>query len=201
MRYGKEEAEQYKDNTRKRLLSAATSAFWSLGPQRVSVTALMARLGMTHGGFYLYFQSKEELVAHSINEMFERSLDRLESARKGRCAAAALARYVDSNLSKVHGAAAGCGCALPAVATDVARLGTAERALFTRGTQLLNERVAGLIRDLGKSEEEARVLASSLLSEMSGAVLIARALGPTEEARRTLSAARMGIKSRLGIAE
>ncbi|MEH2480027.1 TetR/AcrR family transcriptional repressor of nem operon [Nitrobacteraceae bacterium AZCC 2146] len=188
--------DDHKVRVRKRLLAEATSAFWSLGPQRVAVATLMARLGLTHGGFYAHFSSKDELVAQSITRMFDQSRARLASRSRGRAPAAALAAYIDFYLSEGHSDAPGRGCALPAAATDVSRMGRHERVLFAQGTEKLCGAVAELFRKLGKNEEEAASLAFSLLSEISGVISIARATGPSEQSKRMLAGARKSIKNR-----
>jgi TetR/AcrR family transcriptional repressor of nem operon len=188
--------DDHKIRIRKQVLAEATSAFWSLGPQRVAVATLMARLGLTHGGFYAHFSSKDELVAQSITRMFDQSCERLASRSRGRAPAAALAAYIDFYLSEEHSDAPGRGCALPAVATDVSRMGRRERVLFAQGTKKLCSAVAELFRKLGKNEEEAASLAFSLLSEISGVISIARATGPSEQSKRMLAGARKSIKNR-----
>ncbi|MEH2474274.1 TetR/AcrR family transcriptional repressor of nem operon [Nitrobacteraceae bacterium AZCC 2161] len=188
--------DDHKIRVRKRVLAEATSAFWSLGPQRVAVTALMARLGLTHGGFYSHFSSKDELIAQSITRMFDQSCAWLASGSGEREPVATLAAYIDFYLSERHSDSPGRGCALPAVATDVSRMGRHERDLFAQGTERLCGAVAELFQKLGKKEEEAASLAFSLLSEMSGVISIARAIGLSEKSKRLLAGARRSIKNR-----
>ena len=65
MRY----SEGHKQETRKRLLKLAADAIRSQGPDRIGVSKIMAEAGLTHGGFYAHFGSKDELVAEAVSVM------------------------------------------------------------------------------------------------------------------------------------
>ena len=60
----------HKARTRERILDEAASAIRAAGPQGVSVGGLMKKAGLTHGGFYAHFGSKDDLVAEAIGHMF-----------------------------------------------------------------------------------------------------------------------------------
>ena len=73
MRYDNE----HKQQTRTRVLQAAAKAIRADGPHRVGIASVMADAGLTHGGFYAHFASKDELVAAAIGQMFDESRQRL----------------------------------------------------------------------------------------------------------------------------
>ena len=70
MRYSR----QHKDETHHRLLKKAAEEFRRNGVQSTGIAPLMGRLGLTHGGFYAHFDSKNELVAQATGPMFEEGL-------------------------------------------------------------------------------------------------------------------------------
>jgi TetR/AcrR family transcriptional regulator, transcriptional repressor for nem operon len=189
----------HKDRTRKRLLDEAARALRSEGPERVGVAALMARLGLTHGGFYAHFKSKDDLVAQAIEETFAQTNAGIEKAIAGRPPAQALSRYIDFYLSDRHFSMPGQGCALPALSTDVSRLGRPARQKFEAGTRRLTELIAGLLRGMGYDEKPAKELATSALAEMAGAIAIARAMETPRQAEEIRACCRAAVKQRLGL--
>ena len=66
MRYDAE----HKQRTRERVLKEAAKAIRRDGPHKVSVAAVMAKAGLTHGGFYAHFGSRDELIAEGVAQMF-----------------------------------------------------------------------------------------------------------------------------------
>src|SRR5690349_10582978 len=98
MRYDAE----HKQKTREKVLEAAAEAIRAEGPHRLGVAGVMAKAGLTHGGFYAHFQSKEDLVAQTIEHMFARSrfkrIDRDETLGP----ADKLLAFIDYYLSTAH---------------------------------------------------------------------------------------------------
>jgi len=195
MRYDAE----HKERTHKRLLRQAAEALRSAGPERVGVARLMGKLGLTHGGFYAHFKSKDDLVAQAIDEMFAQTLDGVKKMTAGLPPDAGLARYIDFYLSDKHVDWPGRGCALPAMAADVSRLGRAARRRFAAGTERLCDEIADLLRALGHDDAQAMELATSVLAEMAGAVAIARAVDTPKLASDIRDHSRAAIKKRLGL--
>jgi TetR/AcrR family transcriptional repressor of nem operon len=195
MRYDTE----HKERTRQRLLTEAAAALRSEGPERIGVAALMGKLGLTHGGFYAHFKSKDDLVVAAIDEMFAQTLAVLQKKTGGRSPVEALEHYIDFYLSARHCDAIGQGCALPAMAADVARMDRTARQRFTVGAGRLYQGVAALFQALGRNEEEAMECATSLFSEMAGAIAIARAVDTREEAEQIRNRCRSAIKKRFGL--
>jgi TetR/AcrR family transcriptional repressor of nem operon len=195
MRYDPE----HKQKTRKKLLRAAALALRSEGPDRIGVAALMGQLGLTHGGFYAHFASKDDLVAQAIDEIFDQTVKAFKKMTADLAPTEALVHYIDFYLSALHAENAATGCPLPAMAADVSRLPPAARERFAAGTERLCQGVAELFCQLGHDEEKAQELATSLFAEMAGAVAIARAVATPEQARQIRTRCRMAIKTRLGL--
>src|SRR5579859_4650544 len=169
MRYGAE----HKEETRKRVLKAAAKAIRAEGPHRIAVAGVMAEVGLTHGGFYAHFKSKDDLVAASIGQMFAEGIERLGRETDGVDAATGLSRYLDFYLSPAHRDAQGAGCPLPYLSADAPRMDPKSRARFADGVAGLTGRLAGLLAGIDHPVPAAD--AGSLLAEMVGAVSLARA--------------------------
>lgn len=190
---------EHKERTRQRLLTEAAAALRSEGPERVGVAGIMGKLGLTHGGFYAHFKSKDDLVVAAIDEMFAQTLAVLQKKTEGRPPAEALEHYIDFYLSARHCDAIGQGCALPAMAADVARMDRTARQRFAIGAGRLYQGVAALFQALGRTEEEAMECATSLFSEMAGTIAIARAVDTPKEAEQIRNRSRSAIKKRFGL--
>ncbi|TMJ43978.1 MAG: TetR/AcrR family transcriptional regulator, partial [Alphaproteobacteria bacterium] len=86
MRYNSE----HKERTRTRVLREATKAIRAEGPRRVGVAGMMAKAGLTHGGFYAHFASKDDLVVAAMSQMFDEASAQLDWLTAGKPPAAAL---------------------------------------------------------------------------------------------------------------
>ncbi|MDB5671371.1 MAG: TetR family transcriptional regulator [Alphaproteobacteria bacterium] len=193
MRYDSE----HKQKTRQRILDEAASAIRAEGPHRVGVAGVMKKAGLTHGGFYAHFASKEEMVAEAIGAMFEGPYSRFEKQVAGLAPAEGLAAYVDFYLSPRHRDARDRGCPLPALAGDLARMEPEARERFAAGAEGLRRAVAGLLHAMGREDSDA--LASSAIAEMVGAMSLARAVADGERSDAILRTSREALKRRLGL--
>src|SRR5580692_7229720 len=93
---------EHKQETRERVLVEATKQIRAHGPLGVGVADIMKRAGLTHGGFYAHFKSKDALVAAAITKMFDGARSRWARATTTRDARSGLAAYIDSYLSAEH---------------------------------------------------------------------------------------------------
>jgi TetR/AcrR family transcriptional repressor of nem operon len=193
MRYDTE----HKQKTRELVLQAAARAIRSDGPDRVGVAGVMAEAGLTHGGFYAHFKSKDELVAAAIGQMFEQARARLERETADRDPAEGLAAYVDFYLSKKHRDARGFGCPMAALASDVPRLSGPAREQFALGVQQSTAGLAGQLALLGHAEPEAG--ARSMIAELIGALSLARIEPDAKRSDAILAASRAQLKQRFGM--
>ncbi|MBW8880480.1 MAG: TetR/AcrR family transcriptional regulator [Asticcacaulis sp.] len=190
---------EHKERTRLRLLTEAAIMLREEGPHGLSVVALTKRQGLTHGGFYAHFSSKDDLIAHALDTMFERTCERYLTKTRGLASAAALANYIAYYLSAAHVNKPGQGCPIPAMSGDVARLGPLARKRFEAGMGNLQRLVALEFEGLGCSPEDALTEALALLSELAGAVVMARAVKTANVARQIGQAAHRAIAMRLGL--
>lgn len=193
MRYDAE----HKERTRRSILAEAASAIRTNGPDRVGVADIMSALGLTHGGFYAHFKSKDDLVAQAITQMFDESLAWFLGKTEGLPPAEALTAYIHAYLSRAHRDARGRGCPLAALAGDLPRLTDIARERFTEGAERLPAALAKLLRKLGAKNAEA--LAYSAIAEMAGALALSRAVADPERSDRILRNSRDMVKARLGL--
>jgi TetR/AcrR family transcriptional repressor of nem operon len=193
MRYDAE----HKQKTRERVLKEAAKAIRAEGPHQVGVAQVMAKAGLTHGGFYAHFTSKEDLIAEAIGQMFLESAERIAAETNGRTPAGALIGYIDFYLSPAHRDSRSAGCPLPFLAADAPRLAEPARARFAMGVAALQAKFADLLVKLGHggAEEEA----ASLLSELVGALSLARAEPDRDRSELILARSKASLKRRLGL--
>jgi TetR/AcrR family transcriptional repressor of nem operon len=194
MRYHSE----HKQQTHDKVLRAAARAIREQGPERVSVAAVMAEAGLTHGGFYAHFPSKEALVAASIAYMFERTDARLADSLPGKSPREALVAYIDFYLSEGHCAARDRGCPMAALGSDLPRLDAVSKKTFAAGMARLTKRLAGLLKAM--DVDDPRSAADSLRAELLGALLSARLIGARER-KAVLEASRHALRQRFGLGE
>lgn len=178
-----------KAETRERILAAAGELFRSHGIDAVGVDAIMHKAGLTHGGFYAHFVSKEALVAEVSAAALARSAARWERISQATDPVGALGRILDSYLDPVHVAAAEQGCVLAALGPEIARRHGARPAITTSIRRMLDV----LARCL---PGQRRQRAMTTLSAMVGAVVLARLCDDPELAEEILASARQAADRR-----
>jgi TetR/AcrR family transcriptional repressor of nem operon len=189
--------EDHKQKTRLKVLHAAARTIRAEGPDRVGVAAIMAEAGLTHGGFYAHFGSKDELVTEAISQMFEEAGERRKASIEGKPPREGLRDYIRFYLSRSHRDGRGAGCPLTALATDLPRLPEAARAVFGGGVERMTASLAALLQAIDWPQPEAA--AAALLSEMVGAVSLARSVADPVQSDRILMTARTDILGRFGL--
>ena len=188
----------HKATTRKRVLKEAAREIRAKGPDNFAVAGVMARAGLTHGGFYAHFPSKEALVAEAIGTMFEDARGRVAEIDADGDPRAALRGYIDFYLAREHRDARDRGCPLPALSGDLARSAVGARERFGLGISRLTERLATALAGIGEAEPVSA--ASAMLSQLVGAVVLARAVdGAASDA--LLDAARTALVTRYRLDE
>ena len=193
MRYDAE----HKEKTRQRVLKEAAKAIRAEGPDRIAVAGIMAKVGLTHGGFYAHFKSKDELVAHSIEQMFTDAGRRFDRSIQDLSPRDGLIAYIDFYLSPAHRESRDVGCPLAALSADLPRMPDEARQGFGRGVAALTGRLADQLRAVGYDEPET--LAPSILSELVGALSLSRAVPDQAQSDAFLDRSRAAVKRRLGL--
>jgi TetR/AcrR family transcriptional repressor of nem operon len=187
----------HKQETRRRVLRVAAEALRAHGPDGFSVAQVMAEAGLTHGGFYAHFPSKEALIAAAIEEAFEDIRRRHRRRSAGKTAPQALGAYIDAYLSPRHRDGRRRGCPIAALASDMPRQGPLVRAAYDRGAAGLLARLEGRLLEVEAQERPG--LAASVFAEMVGALTLARAVDDRERADRMLADSRRRLRARVGL--
>ncbi len=153
--------EQVAEN-REKILESAARLFRERGYDGVSVRDVMEAAGLTHGGFYGHFTSKEELIARALEHALQRSaLPEQE-----------LARYAERYLSSAHRQDLAGGCPVAALGAETARQGPEARAAMTAS---LRRQLAHFSESApGASTCDQRRAAIGSWSAMVGALVLAR---------------------------
>lgn len=127
-------SQAHKADTRERILHEAAEQLRLRGLDGISIADLMKGAGLTHGGFYRHFASREDLVAQAVGHALEDSRTRVGQKT--------MAGYVRGYLSQAHRDAPGQGCAIAALAGEVAHADSETRAVFTEGIRTSLARIA-----------------------------------------------------------
>lgn len=158
--------------------AASAKLFRERGPHAVSVAEIMANAGLTHGGFYGHFASKDDLVAVACRRAFEEGDQRWDRRIAGAGGDHQTARraLVAAYLTPAHRDHAAEGCAASALAADVAREDADKpvRPVYREGLSALIDKWLSTA-PAGLPEAEARRQALVEVSAMAGALMLARA--------------------------
>ena len=193
MRYDAE----HKARTRERVLEAAVRAIRTEGPGQIAVAGVMQQAGLTHGGFYAHFDSREALVLAAVQRMFADAQGAFERVTEGLSPAEGLRNYVRFYLSRNHRDARDTGCPLPLLSSDLPRMGEPARLRFQEGVARLTGLLRGLLARTGRVDAET--LAASALSEMIGALSLSRAVSDPEQSDAILLRSRRAVLERFGL--
>jgi TetR/AcrR family transcriptional repressor of nem operon len=169
MRKSREEAAQ----TRKRIVTAAAGEFRKNGIVATGLADLMTAAGLTHGGFYKHFESKDQLVAEACAEGVEALIGKMTAAASGGPGAAAAAY-----LSTVHRDNPANGCPLAAIGSEFSRSDEQTRAVATDGFRKLVEIMAGQFGEIPPDVARRRALVA--VSTMIGALTMSRIVTDSE---------------------
>ncbi|HEX3499263.1 MAG TPA: TetR/AcrR family transcriptional regulator [Stellaceae bacterium] len=151
------------------------------GVDGVGIDAIMSGAGLTHGGFYGHFVSKDDLVAEAVARALERAIEQQSNY-------ANLSDLVAGYLSERHLADRAGGCAIAALGADLARQGVGARRGLTAHVRAQLERFLRLLKNGPKARRRRRAIAT--LAGMVGALTLARAVDDPALSREILAAAR-----------
>ncbi|WP_454725848.1 MULTISPECIES: TetR/AcrR family transcriptional regulator [Cupriavidus] len=166
MRYSPE----HKAETRKQIVESAAAEFRRHGVDGIGVAQLMKSAGLTHGGFYAHFDSRDTLVADAVDAAFDQTMAALEEVASAAPARQRKRAILHAYMNKKHRDKPASGCAIAALGADVSRLDAGTRKRF-------EARVASLIALIAGDESEAsRKDAILMLATMVGGLVLARAV-------------------------
>jgi TetR/AcrR family transcriptional regulator, transcriptional repressor for nem operon len=184
MRYSAE----HKQKTRERIVDRAARSFCKDGIDQVSIAGLMSDAGLTHGGFYAHFKSKEDVLLAALEHALEQTYaTRLsEAARTSGGPMEQVGAMLEAYLSLTHRDHADRGCAIAAVGIEAARTDPRCRQVFNDAI----EKRAALLQEAIGAGPEHRSEALALISMMVGAMVLSRATGDSPLSTEILDAAR-----------
>jgi TetR/AcrR family transcriptional repressor of nem operon len=163
----------HKSLTRRRIIRRAAVQLRQKGLHGVSVADLMADAGLTHGGFYAHFKSRDALVAEACREVLARTAMHLSAAADGVPPLASRQALIEAYLTTAHRDDPGRGCAIAALGAELAREGPEIRQAVTGGVQNIIDVVAECTP--GASPDQSRREAIATMATLVGTLLLARA--------------------------
>ncbi len=162
------------------------------GIDGMSVADLMESVGLTHGGFYRHFASKEELVAAAASATFKAIFELLDARTGGGGTRAALEFYIAEYLSDRHLSQPSLGCPVAAYGAEAPRKGDVISGAFAQG---IEQQVSWVARCLAGQPRSRRARAVELVSLLVGTIVAARASGNSDLAREILATGRRRVKA------
>ena len=181
-----------KTKTHKRIISIASKRFREKGLARVGIAELMKEAGLTVGGFYKHFDSRNDLVAEAVSSAFGGWKRRVDAAKAGG-PSVSLAKLIDDYLDEAHRDNPGTGCAFSALAPEIARSDKQTRALTSEQVRNDIQLIAGLLP--GKDKSRARSRAILTFSALVGAMSLARAVSDEGLSREILETVGQFLKN------
>src|SRR5690349_7332773 len=178
-----------KQETHDRIVDVAARAIRRHGYAGVGVADVMKQAGLTHGGFYAHFDSRDALLVEALERAGRESGEAVTRALERRAAkrVSAFRAFVDAYLADEHLASLETGCPIAALACDMPRQSGAVRDASAVRVQRL---VAGVQATLPHA---SRATASVVAGTLVGTLQLARAIGDNAEGRAVLSAARRAL--------
>jgi TetR/AcrR family transcriptional repressor of nem operon len=184
MRYPKE----HKAETHARIVRNASVRLREKGVHGVGVADLMKEAGLTHGGFYAHFSSRDALLVEAVAHAMDRSIARWRKNAETTPPDERMAAIVNAYLAPSHRDDPGYGCAIAARGAEIAREGAKTRRVFGAKIEEMGE---VLTEQVGTAPDEAaRREAIATLALMTGALVLARAAGNAAFSGEILDVAR-----------
>ena len=185
MRY----SQTHKEETHARIVASASERLRESGVNGIGVADLMRAVGLTHGGFYAHFDSKEALVTESVSTALGQTIARLRAAAEAAPRGQGRKAIAESYLSAAHRDHAEKGCAIAALGADVARMGPSVKAAL----EARLEEMIAVAEEYGGARGEARPKAIAMLATMVGAMVMARAVKSKGLSEEILESARQAL--------
>jgi TetR/AcrR family transcriptional repressor of nem operon len=190
MRYSKE----HKQETHARIVKKASVRLREKGAHGIGVADLMKEAGLTHGGFYAHFDSREALVIEAFGYAMDRAAEHWRNMTSEIPPEKRLSTIVDSYVSAAHRDDPGRGCAVPTLGAEIARESAKTRKAFAAKLDQMIDLVADQIPDVPR--KTARRLAMGTMATMMGALVMSRVAGSGELSDEILASGREAALAR-----
>jgi TetR/AcrR family transcriptional regulator, transcriptional repressor for nem operon len=195
MRYSKD----HKQETHARIVKKASVRLREKGAHGIGVADLMKEAGLTHGGFYAHFDSREALVIEAFGYAMDRSTERWRKLAEQTPPDKRLAAIVDAYLTPAHRDDPGHGCAVPTLGAEIARESPKTRKAFAARLEQMIDMLADQIPELPRRSARKQAIAS--LATMMGTLVLARIAGTGELSDGILGAGRGAVLERAATAK
>ena len=191
MRYSKE----HKQETHARIVKKASVRLREKGAHGIGVADLMKEAGLTHGGFYAHFDSREALVIEAFGYAMDRASEHWRNMTAEIPPEKRLPAIVDAYVSATHRDDPGRGCAVPTLGAEIARESGRTRKAFAAKLDQMIDLIADQIPDVPR--KTARRLAMGTMATMMGALLMSRVAGSGELSDEILASGREAALARV----
>jgi TetR/AcrR family transcriptional repressor of nem operon len=190
MRYSRE----HKQETHARIVRKASIRLREKGAHGIGVADLMKEAGLTHGGFYAHFDSRDALVVEAFAYAMDRSLEHWRKLTGEIAPEKRLAMIIDTYLTPTHRDDPGHGCAITSLGAEIARESPKTRRAFALKMEQLIDLIADQIQEMPR--KAARKQATSLLATMMGTLVLSRIAGSGELSDEVLQAGKEAALAR-----
>ncbi len=194
MRYSKE----HKQETHDRIVKKASVRLREKGAHGIGVADLMKEAGLTHGGFYAHFNSREALVIEAFAYAMDRANERWRKVAEQTAPEKRLATIVETYLTPLHRDDPGHGCAVPTLGAEIARESPKTRKAFAAKLEQMIDMMADQILDVPR--KAARKQAMAALATMMGTLVLSRIAGTGEVSDEILASGREAVLERPAVA-
>lgn len=195
MRYSRE----HKQETHARIVKKASVRLREKGAHGVGVADLMKEAGLTHGGFYAHFDSREALVIEAFAYASGRSREHWRKVAEQTPPEKRLALIVDTYLNSAHRDDPGHGCTIASLGAEIARESPKTRKAFSTELEQMIDLIADQIA--GVPRRAARRQATATLATIMGALVMARIAGNGEFSEEIMAAGREAALGRAATAK
>jgi TetR/AcrR family transcriptional regulator, transcriptional repressor for nem operon len=183
-----------KTKTHKRIVKIASRRFREKGLAGVGIADLMKEAGLTVGGFYKHFDSRDALVAEAVSSAFGAWKRQVDAAASGG-PAVSYAKLIDDYLNEAHRDDPGAGCAFSALAEEIGRSDKRTRALASEQIRNDIQLIADLLPRKDKNKAAVRSKAILTFSALVGAMALARAVSDEALSREILKTVKELLKT------
>lgn len=187
-------SKEAKAESHARILDAAARLYRERGIEATSVGEVTKAAGMTHGGFYRHFESKDDLTVAAIEHSVATWAGTLKGLIADHGGDTGIRLYIDMYLSKEHIAGPGKGCPIAALASETATAPDIVRKAMSAGV----DQIVGLLESgFDMSPVDTRRRAAGVFANLVGAVVMARTTTSKEAALEIVEGCRQSIDSLL----
>jgi TetR/AcrR family transcriptional repressor of nem operon len=190
MRYSRE----HKLETHERIVRKASVRLREKGAHGIGVADLMKDAGLTHGGFYAHFDSRDALVIEAFTHAMDRSTEHWRKLAEQTPREKRFAMVVNTYLTSLHRDNPGHGCTIPALGAEIARESSKTRKVFAGRLERMIDMLAEQVPNLPR--KAARKKAMAAIATMMGTMVMARITGTGGFSDQILDAGREALLGR-----